>query len=57
MPTAASGSDSPFWYSFDYANIHFVAFSIEQPFNVTDPQGKRKQCELADADDDQGSGC
>ena len=39
MPTNASGSDSPFWYSYDYGNVHFIAFSIEQPYNITDPQG------------------
>ena len=26
-------------YSFNYGNVHFVAFSVEQPFNLTDPQG------------------
>ena len=40
MPTSASGSDSPFWYSYDYGNVHFIAFSIEQPYNITDPQGR-----------------
>ena len=39
MPINASGSESPFWYSFDYGMIHFIAFSVEQPFNSTDPQG------------------
>ena len=39
MPTAASGSNSPFWYSYNYGNVHFIAFSIEQPYNQTDPQG------------------
>ena len=39
MPTAASGSNSAFWYSFDYGMIHFIAFSLEQPYGPTDPQG------------------
>ena len=41
MPTWGSGSNSSFWYSFDYGMIHFIAFSVEQPFNSTDPQGAR----------------
>ena len=39
MPTAASGSNSPFWYSYNYGNVHFIAFSIEQPYGKEDPQG------------------
>ncbi|XP_050395810.1 acid phosphatase type 7 [Patella vulgata] len=32
MPYSESESGSPFWYSFDYMGIHFVAFSTEHDF-------------------------
>ena len=30
MPTNASGSGSPFWFSFDYGPVHFLSYSCEQ---------------------------
>lgn len=32
MPGLASGSNTNMWYSFDYANIHFVSISTETDF-------------------------
>lgn len=40
MPSVSSGSDSPFWYSYDYGMIHFIAFSIEQNYSIDSPQGQ-----------------
>ncbi|XP_067651531.1 uncharacterized protein [Haliotis asinina] len=38
MPYEESGSASPFWYSFDYMGIHFVAYSTEHDFSPNSTQ-------------------
>ena len=41
VPAPESGSNTNMWYSFDYANVHFVSIDTETdypkaPFNVSD---------------------
>ena len=38
MPNNASGSNSPFWFSFDYLGVHVLAFSSEHDFSPNSTQ-------------------
>ena len=49
MPGTAA-SQSPFWHSFDYGRIHFLAFDIDQPWSNTSAQHAFITADLAAVD-------
>ncbi|PVD20925.1 hypothetical protein C0Q70_19088 [Pomacea canaliculata] len=49
MPVRQSGSDSPFWFSFDYLGVHVLAFSTEHDFSPNSTQHRWIVQDLAKA--------
>lgn len=50
---SGSGSDSPFWYSYDYQGIHFISMSSEHDYTPGSPQRQFLEADLARASDPQ----
>lgn len=49
MPWQRSNSSSPYYYSFDFGNVHFVAFSTEHDYSVGSDQYEWMAADLAAA--------